>query len=282
MSDLAVQDIDPQALYEAPHNPRTIDPARFEQLKRSLEADPEMLRARPVIALPSGEVVAGNMRLRAVRELGWATVPTVYAELDDRRAREWMLRDNNEFGSWADDDLGALLASLGDAGADLSLLGFEDGELERLLGAVGGDDETLGDGSASEDRPSLSDRFLVPPFSVLDARQGYWQERKRYWLAMGIQSELGRGDATRDGSHGDRRPGAEGEGKYSGGDAYRYVGRKDTGLLGESEQAEDYRKSRGDYSKLSPGGSPRDATTLGKNGRTVRGDGKGRAIDAKD
>lgn len=41
---------------------------------------------------------------------------------------------------------------------------------------------------------TLADRFLVPPFSVLDTRQGYWQERKRQWLALGIQSEVGRGE----------------------------------------------------------------------------------------
>lgn len=40
---------------------------------------------------------------------------------------------------------------------------------------------------------SLADRFLLPPFSVLDARQGYWQKRKKMWLDLGIQSELGRG-----------------------------------------------------------------------------------------
>lgn len=40
----------------------------------------------------------------------------------------------------------------------------------------------------------LADKFLVPPFSVLDARQGYWQNRKRAWLALGIQSEVGRGE----------------------------------------------------------------------------------------
>lgn len=47
-----------------------------------------------------------------------------------------------------------------------------------------------------EARKTLADRFLVPPFSVLDARQGYWQDRKRAWLALGIQSELGRGDTS--------------------------------------------------------------------------------------
>lgn len=39
----------------------------------------------------------------------------------------------------------------------------------------------------------LTSRFVVPPFSVLDSRAGYWQSRKAQWLALGIRSELGRG-----------------------------------------------------------------------------------------
>jgi DNA modification methylase len=38
----------------------------------------------------------------------------------------------------------------------------------------------------------LALRFEFPPFSVLSAREGEWQERKRAWIALGIQSELGR------------------------------------------------------------------------------------------
>lgn len=38
----------------------------------------------------------------------------------------------------------------------------------------------------------LTDRFLIPPFSVFDTRQGYWQERKSKWTSLGIQSEIGR------------------------------------------------------------------------------------------
>jgi len=41
---------------------------------------------------------------------------------------------------------------------------------------------------------SLADRYIVPPLSVLDARQGYWQERKRQWLGLGLVSEEGRAD----------------------------------------------------------------------------------------
>lgn len=42
----------------------------------------------------------------------------------------------------------------------------------------------------------LAQRFEFPPFSVLSARDGLWQERKRMWIGLGIQSELGRGDCT--------------------------------------------------------------------------------------
>jgi hypothetical protein len=38
----------------------------------------------------------------------------------------------------------------------------------------------------------LVDLYMVPPFTILDRRQGYWQQRGRQWRGLGIQSELGR------------------------------------------------------------------------------------------
>lgn len=38
----------------------------------------------------------------------------------------------------------------------------------------------------------VAERFYFPPFSVLDARSGEWQDRKRAWAAIGLQGELGR------------------------------------------------------------------------------------------
>lgn len=43
---------------------------------------------------------------------------------------------------------------------------------------------------------TFRDHFIVPPFSVLDARMAEWQTRKKAWLSIGIQSELGRGENT--------------------------------------------------------------------------------------
>lgn len=38
----------------------------------------------------------------------------------------------------------------------------------------------------------LRDLFIEPPFSVLDAKTGNWQRRKREWLKIGMKSEVGR------------------------------------------------------------------------------------------
>lgn len=38
----------------------------------------------------------------------------------------------------------------------------------------------------------LKERFIIPPFSLLDTRLGNWQDRKRAWLELGIKSDDGR------------------------------------------------------------------------------------------
>lgn len=116
-----------------PRNPRTIRPARLEQLKANLAADPEMLWARPLIALPDGTVVAGNMRLRAAEQLGWKTIPVVTVDLDEDRATLWALRDNRPFGEDDEDLTGELLAELMARDVPLELTGFSPDDLEALL-----------------------------------------------------------------------------------------------------------------------------------------------------
>lgn len=39
---------------------------------------------------------------------------------------------------------------------------------------------------------ALRDLFTHEPYSVLDAKQGYWTERKRLWIGLGIKGEEGR------------------------------------------------------------------------------------------
>jgi ParB-like nuclease domain len=121
-----------------PHNPRRITEARFKALVRAVKASPEMLKARPVVALASsGHVIMGNMRLRAARELGWTSIPTFYVDLSEAEAAQWMLRDNNQYGEWDDAGLEEMLAKLHAAGADLDLTGFSEEQVHAILAASG-------------------------------------------------------------------------------------------------------------------------------------------------
>jgi len=47
-------------------------------------------------------------------------------------------------------------------------------------------------GEVEEQNVLLRDKFMEPPFSVLDTKGGAWQSRKREWKKLGIKSHLGR------------------------------------------------------------------------------------------
>jgi DNA modification methylase len=98
---------------------------------------PEFLDLRPILATADGTVYGGNQRLRAAMQLGWAEVPAIIADIPEQLARERALKDNNNWGEWQEDDLAALVYDLGQQGADLATLGFDDKELTRLLDSVG-------------------------------------------------------------------------------------------------------------------------------------------------
>jgi len=52
--------------------------------------------------------------------------------------------------------------------------------------------DLFGDSAAPKASGPVAERFLFSPFTVLDAKSGDWLERKRAWLSIGLQSELGR------------------------------------------------------------------------------------------
>lgn len=63
--------------------------------------------------------------------------------------------------------------------------------MELLYGS-----DLFGASSAPKAVGPVAERFLFPPFTVLDAKQGEWLERKRAWISLGIKSEMGRDAKT--------------------------------------------------------------------------------------
>lgn len=62
----------------------------------------------------------------------------------------------------------------------------------KVFSPLGND--LFGEPIKSEKPSVVADKFIEPPFSVLNARGGDWQSRKRAWASLGIESELGRVD----------------------------------------------------------------------------------------
>ena len=49
-------------------------------------------------------------------------------------------------------------------------------------------------GKKAQPRKTLAEKFGAPQFTVLDAKQGYWQNQKRAWEMLGLKGENGRGN----------------------------------------------------------------------------------------
>ena len=93
-----------------PSNPRTVRDEKFIKLKNSIEAFPDMLQKRPIVAVTDKDgkfmVLGGNMRLKACADLGMKEVPVILAdEWTEEQRREFIIKDNVGFGEWDWDQL---------------------------------------------------------------------------------------------------------------------------------------------------------------------------------
>lgn len=184
-----------EALIPYARNSRTHSDEQVAQIAASIR---EFGFTNPVLVDDEGGIVAGHGRVMAARQIGMMAVPTINVGwLSEQQRRAYVIADNQLAmnAGWDESVLSAELDGLKNMGFDMDLLGFDAEALSALLDA----DKTDGDGGANADektKGNLSDRFMIPPFSVLNAREGWWQNRKKAWLAIGIKSELGRGGGS--------------------------------------------------------------------------------------
>jgi len=84
-----------------PINPRLVNNAKFEKLKKSIQDFPKMLELRPIVIDDKGYILGGNMRYKALVELGHTEVNIIRADnLTDKQKQEFIIKDNLGFGDW--------------------------------------------------------------------------------------------------------------------------------------------------------------------------------------
>ncbi len=137
-----------------------------------------------VISNRSGFLLAGHGRIEAIKQLGWTKVPAIFQDFDNEAQEYSYLVSDNEIARWAMldyDSIHTILQELPEV--DTSYLGIENFKLDLMQ------DEDTDKSGSSGNRKTLVEKFLIPPFSVFDTRQGYWQRRVKHWIGMGINDD---------------------------------------------------------------------------------------------
>lgn len=98
-----------ESLKPLENNPRYIKEEDFERLCASVQNNPELFEAQPIILSDrTGElvIIAGNQRYRAAKEVGLKEVPTVLLTgLTEKKEKEIIIRTNITNGKWDYDRL---------------------------------------------------------------------------------------------------------------------------------------------------------------------------------
>jgi len=122
-----------EALIPYARNARTHSPAQVALIAGSIR---EYGFTNPVLVDGANGIIAGHGRVLAARKLGLATVPVIeLAHLSAAQKRAYILADNRLAlqAGWDDALLSLELGDLADLGVELTDLGFETAELDRLL-----------------------------------------------------------------------------------------------------------------------------------------------------
>jgi len=108
---------------------------------------------QPIVARPSGEVIAGNTRLKAALSLGMTEVPVVWFDGPDLEAVAYSIADNRtaEFADWDSPALATILQELR-AEDSLDGVGYSTDDLDDLLDEIQAD---LGPAEVTEDEVPL-------------------------------------------------------------------------------------------------------------------------------
>jgi len=92
-----------------PNNPRVLRDDKFQKLKQSITEFPKMLSLRPMVIDENNVVLGGNMRLRALQELGFTDVEDAWvkrsSDLTEDEKKRFIIADNVAFGEWDWDTL---------------------------------------------------------------------------------------------------------------------------------------------------------------------------------
>ena len=163
---MEIQKIPAARLNPATYNPRKdLKPGdrEYEKLKRSIT---EFGYVEPVIwNRQTGNVVGGHQRLKVLLDLGQTDIDCVVVDLGLQREKALNIALNKIQGDWDENKLASLMAEFDASAFDVSLTGFDAGEVDALLNRfysheaeedtfdAGAEKKKIAEGGGPETRP---------------------------------------------------------------------------------------------------------------------------------
>lgn len=178
--EIEVLNIDDLIPYE--NNAKEHPKEQIEQIKKSII---EFNNNDPIAIDENNIIIEGHGRHEALKQLGYEQVECIrLSHLNEEQKKAYRLI-HNKLTMNSDYDFNLLEQELMNI-RDIDML-----EFDFDMSFLNEDEEEI----KEEASKKLTDEFLIPPISVFDTRQGYWQDRKRAWKSLGISSDVGRDEA---------------------------------------------------------------------------------------
>lgn len=87
-----------------PNNPRTVGDDKLQKLIKSIKEFPKMLELRPIVINEDNIILGGNMRFKALTEIGYTEIPKEWVkqakDLTEEEVKRFIITDNVGFGEW--------------------------------------------------------------------------------------------------------------------------------------------------------------------------------------
>jgi len=161
---MEIKEVEVSALIPYAKNSRTHDDAQVAQIAASIK---EFGWTNPILVDGDKGVIAGHGRLLAARKLGMDKVPTIeLKDMTESQKKAYIIADNKLAlnAGWDTNFLSLELQELKDQDFDLTLLGFDDKELDALLApetTEGLTDEDSVPDTPIEPKTKLGDTYIL-------------------------------------------------------------------------------------------------------------------------
>jgi hypothetical protein len=148
----------------------------------------------PIVVDENNMILAGHGRYMALKKLGYSDVQVVrHTDLTEEDKKAYMIVDNQYTlnTGFNIEILRQEIEELESVDFDTSLLGFDEIELQEIMEI---EEELLTDkyGAATEEQKgNLESKFIIPPFSIIDANKSPWLDIKNKWKEL-FDSSKGR------------------------------------------------------------------------------------------